>query len=89
MPISAVGGRAQLFGQPVMRITTSTSPSPAASIASIQLGRIRSASVIARPQVGFAGHAIALRRTSDTDSGRATPCGVEDRLERGAVLARR
>ncbi len=68
-----------------MRITTSTSPSPAASIASIQLGRIR-LGLRHREAAGRlrgAGHRVAPHERHRFGSRDAA--GVEDRLERGAI----
>ena len=61
-PTSALYGRAQPLGQPVIRTVNRSSPSPCLSssdsIWSINEGKARSASVTARPQVGSAGQAI-------------------------------
>mmetsp|Transcript_29802 Transcript_29802/g.77107 ORF Transcript_29802/g.77107 Transcript_29802/m.77107 type:complete len:262 (-) Transcript_29802:960-1745(-) len=58
-------GRAQPLGQPVVRVTNSVSAMPillsSATKRALISGCTRSASAIARPQSGKAGHAIDLR----------------------------
>ena len=64
---SATYGRAQPFGQPVMRMEIGSSAMPTSSItpssSSTRCGMARSASVMAKPQVGRAGQASVLRRS--------------------------
>ena len=59
-------GRAQPFGQPVIRIVISSSCTPASSnkssILEISDGKYLSDSAIANPQVGKATHAIEFLR---------------------------
>ena len=71
-------GRAQPLGQPVVRVTNSTVSIPIsrsfARIRALISGCARSASVIARPQSGKAGHAIDLRVIASISSIGLTPC---------------
>ena len=75
--MSALYGRAQPLGQPVIRTVnrSCSSPSRASSTSSWSStpGRARSASVTARPQVGKAGQAIDQRRTVEICSTVAIP----------------
>ena len=76
-PISAVNGRAQPLGQPVRRTVISSSASPAslslASMSASTSGETRSASVMACPHMGSAGHAIEYRNTGGSDPANLTP----------------
>mmetsp|Transcript_33213 Transcript_33213/g.77638 ORF Transcript_33213/g.77638 Transcript_33213/m.77638 type:complete len:395 (+) Transcript_33213:381-1565(+) len=75
---SAMYGRAHPLGQPVVRVTKSVLPSPISLSCcvsrALMLGCTRSASVMARPHRGNAGHAIDLRVRASTSSISLMPC---------------
>eukprot|EP00967_Tisochrysis_lutea_P043244 scaffold52223_cov30-Tisochrysis_lutea.AAC.6 len=78
LAIGSMPRLAQPFGQPVVRVTKSSLAMPISrSLAkrrALICGCTRSASVIARPHNGNAGHAIDLRVIASTSSMSLTPC---------------
>ena len=90
MPTSLWYGRAQPFGQPVMRTLIG-------SLAEAQVGedafracrsrpaRLAPLSVMARPQVGIAGHAMLHFRACESVSGRGNAVLVQHRIDRAAI----
>ena len=92
-PMSELYGRAQPFGQPVIRVVKTSFSRPSSlqlgfQSASIIVGSTRSLSVTASPHVGSAGQAIDQRRTVGVILGQRHAMPPQNLFEPAAVVRR-